>query len=261
MLVGGAALLLLVGSLGERVTLLACAGVVALSSLGAFASSGVATSSDSADDPASAPRKDTPLGIRRLAKHALTKEARAVLLVALTFKLGLHMAGSLFKPMTVDYGWTKQQIGAAVVSVGSGSALLGAAAGGLLHRLVHEKRALIFALFVQALVCAPFVVVDQLHAPLKLTTGTIALEHFGTGLGTTVLFAALMTATRPADAGLHYTVLQSANALGIGVGSLFGGLLADHVGKSATFVIATFVCLAPGVLLLRWDEAALASRS
>ena len=36
MLVGGATLLLLVGSLGERTTLLGCAGVVAIASLGAF---------------------------------------------------------------------------------------------------------------------------------------------------------------------------------------------------------------------------------
>ena len=94
---------------------------------------------------------------------------------------------------------------------------------------------------------------------LGLTTVAIALEHFGSGLGTTVLFAALMTATRPADAGLHYTVLTSANALAIGIGGLFGGLLADHAGKTVTFIVATVVCLAPGALLPRWDEAARAS--
>ena len=55
----------------------------------------------------------------------------------------------------------------------------------------------------------------SLYAPLGLTTFAIAAEHFGTGLGTTVLFAALMTATRPADAGLHYTILTSANALAL----------------------------------------------
>jgi len=42
MLVGGAALLLLVGSLGERVTLHGCAAIVAIASIGAFVGSGEA---------------------------------------------------------------------------------------------------------------------------------------------------------------------------------------------------------------------------
>jgi predicted MFS family arabinose efflux permease len=70
-----------------------------------------------------------------------------------------------------------------------------------------------------------------------------------------------MTATRPADAGLHYTVLTSANALAIGIGSLLGGMLADQAGKAITFIVATLVCLAPAALLPRWDRAARASRS
>jgi predicted MFS family arabinose efflux permease len=257
MLVGGAALLLLVGRLGEPTTLLLCATAVGLASVGAFVGSMQVSPSSSNVEHA----LPDALGIRRLARHAIGKDAWRVLGLALTFKLGLHMAGPLLKPMAVDYGWSKEQIGAAVVSVGSASALFGAAAGGLLHRVLREKRALVVALVVQALVCVPLIVVDRMHAPLGLTTFAIALEHFGTGLGTTVLFAALMSATRPADAGLHYTVLQSANALAIGLGGQFGALLADHLGKTATFIAATIVCLLPGVLLVRWDEAARASRA
>ena len=230
MLVGGAALLLLVTKLGEPTTLLACAGVVALASVGAFvASEDVAaerSGHSEAADPAA--KAQEAIGIRALAKHALGRDTWVVLAVAVTFKLGLHMASSLLKPMAVDHGWTKQQIGAAVVSVGSAAALVG---------------------------------VERLHAPIGLTTAAIALEHFGSGLGTTVLFAALMTATRPANAGVHYTVLTSANALAIGFGGLLGGVCADLAGKSVTFVAATLVCLLPAVLLPRWDHAARASRT
>jgi len=260
MLIGGAALLLLVGSLGERMTLLACAAVVAIASIGAFVGSEEVAPPPPAPEADEAPKAGA-LGIKALAKHMVSKDAWAVLVFAGTFKLGLHMAGSLLKPMAVDYGWTKHQIGAAVVSVGSASALAGAAAGGALHRALQDKRALYVALVFQALTCAPLILVDHLHAPLGLTTVAIGMEHFGSGLGTTILFAALMTATRPADAGLHYTILPSANALAIGLGGLFGGLLADGLGKSATFAIATVVCVIPGVLISRWDEAARASRS
>lgn len=257
MLVGGAALLLLVGTLGERVTLLACAGAVGAASLGAFFGS-------EEHEAAATPRANeegTALGMRPLVGHMLAADARSVVLVALTFKLGLHMAVSLLKPMAVDYGWTKQQIGAAVVTVGSISSLAGAAAGGLVHRVLQDRRALLASLVLQALVCAPLVVVDRLHAPVGLTTAAIALEHFGSGLGTTVLFAALMTATRPANAGLQYTILTSLNALALGFGGLLGGVCADLVGKQATFAIATVVCLLPGSLLIRWDQAAAASRA
>jgi predicted MFS family arabinose efflux permease len=258
MLVGGATLLLLVGRLGERITLLGCAGVVAVASAGAFVSS--EGSVPDAPDAAQPDPKVTALGARALAKRLFAPEVWRVIALASTFKLGLHMAGSLLKPMAVDYGWSKQQIGAAVVTVGSVSALLGAAAGGALHRVVREKRALVVALFFQALVCVPLLLVDRLQAPIGLTTAAIALEHFGTGLGTTVLFAALMTATRPSDAGLHYTILTSANSLAIGVGGTLGLVIADLAGKSTAFALATVVCLLPGFLLSRWDEAALASR-
>jgi predicted MFS family arabinose efflux permease len=263
MLVGGAALLLLVTKLGEPTTLLACAGVVALASVGAFVGSQDVAAARSGHSEAAdaAARAQEAIGIRALAKHALGRDTWVVLAVAITFKLGLHMASSLLKPMAVDHGWTKQQIGAAVVSVGSAAALVGAAAGGAMHRALRERRALAVAMVLQAVVCAPLVVVERLHAPIGLTTAAIALEHFGSGLGTTVLFAALMTATRPANAGVHYTVLTSANALAIGVGGLLGGVCADLAGKSVTFVVATLVCLIPAVLLPRWDEAARASRT
>lgn len=263
-LVGGAALLLVVERLGERATLLACAGIIALASVGAFVASTVreeAREPSYRENASPPPDPAAPSRLATLARHLVAPGARNVLLVALTFKLGLHMAGVLIKPMAYDHGWTKQQIGAAVVTVGTASSLFGAAAGGVLHRIAREKRALLVALFFQALVCAPLFVVDRLRAPLGFTTATIALEHFGSGLGTTVLFAALMSATRPSDAGLHYTVLTSANALAIGLGGMLGGTLASALGTGPTFLIATLTCLAPAPLLLRWNTAAEASRS
>lgn len=93
--------------------------------------------------------------MRGLVRHMLDEKARAVLVVALTFKLGLHMASSLLKPMARDFGWSKQRIGWAVVTVGAAGALMGAALGGVLHRRLGERRALVVALVVQTLVCVP----------------------------------------------------------------------------------------------------------
>jgi predicted MFS family arabinose efflux permease len=192
--------------------------------------------------------------------HVLRGDTWRVLALALTFKLGLHMASALLKPMAVDFGWSKQRIGYVVVLFGSLGGLAGAAVGGGLHRKLGESNALRFALVLQAAGCLPLVAVERLGASTILMTGAIGLEHFASGLGTTILFAALMTATRPADAGLHYTVLTSANALAIGVGGFVGGLVADHGGRLVAFLGATVVCLLPGVLLPGWTRAANASR-
>lgn len=264
MLIGGAALLLLVTRLGERATLLGCAGLVALASIGAFAGSADAGTNAGAHagavtDANANAKAERPSSVRGLLRHMLNEKARAVILLALTFKLGLHMAGSLLKPMAKDFGWSKERIGWAIVTVGSAGALMGAALGGVLHRRLGERRALVVALVVQTLVCLPLIAVERLHAPLGLTTFAIWLEHFGSGFGTTVLFAALMSATRPADAGLHYTVLTSANALAIGLGGLMGGILADRAGLLVAFVAATAVSAAPVVLLRSWGGAAGAS--
>jgi len=277
MLVGGAALLLLVERLGERATLLACAGVVAAASVGAFAKSGEAEAEAEArareqkTGDAGRGMRDAecergvarvpPLSVRALVKHMIAPAARPVLLLAMTFKLGLHMAASLLKPMAKDFGWSKEQIGWAMVTVGSASALAGAAMGGALHRKLGERRALGAAIAIQTAVCLPLVVVERLHAPLGITTFAIAVEHFGSGLGTTVLFAALMSATRPSNAGLHYTVLTSANAAAIGIGSVMGGVIADKAGLLAAFVVAAIACALPGALLPRWSAAARASAS
>jgi PAT family beta-lactamase induction signal transducer AmpG len=265
MLIGGAALLLLVERLGERATLLGCAALVAIASVGAFAGSADADAdAGSADAMAKAKAKAKakaarPSSVRGLVRHMLNEKARAVIVLALTFKLGLHMASSLLKPMAKDFGWSKERIGWAVVTVGSAGALMGAALGGVLHRRLGERRALVVALVVQTLVCLPLIAVERLHAPLALTTFAIWLEHFGSGFGTTILFASLMTATRPADAGLHYTILTSANAVAIGVGGLAGGLLADRGGLLVAFIAATVVSAMPVVLLPKWGAAASAS--
>ena len=255
MLIGGATLLLLVGSLGERTTLLGCAGIVALASIGAFVGS-----REGAAEVAEEPKKRaSPTSIIALLKHMFEAGPRPVIVLALTFKLGLHMATGLLKPMAKDFGWSKERIGWAVVTVGSVGALLGAALGGVAHRKLGEHRALIAAVVVQTLVCLPLVAVAQLHAPLGLTTFAIFAEHFGSGFGTTVLFAALMTATRPKDAGLHYTILTSANNVAMGFGGLFGGLLADRAGLTPVFIVAAVVSAIPALLLAKWKDAAAAS--
>jgi hypothetical protein len=256
MLLGGAGLLLVVGTLGQPATLLGCAGLIGLA--GGFAYLLRASPEAAMDAP---PPRDQPraAGLIVMLKHALGRGTWPVVAMALTFKLGPHIATSILKPMVVDHGWSSEAIGWAVVTVGTAAGLTGAALGGLLYRFLGEARALGAAMLFQAAAGAPLILASLRGCPTGITTLAIGVEHFASGLGTTVLFSALMTATRPSSAGVHYTLLTSINALAIGLGGLVGGALADQLGDATTFGIAVVLALAPLALLGRWTEAALRS--
>jgi MFS transporter, PAT family, beta-lactamase induction signal transducer AmpG len=194
-----------------------------------------------------------------LVKHMLGERAWRVIVLALTYKLGLHMASFLIKPMVVDAKWTDREIGLAVIGAGTTAGLLGAVFGGALHRIIDERRALVTGVVLQSLVCLPLFFVLTLGAPKGWTTTAIVAENLASGVGTTVLFAALMTATRRNDAGMHYTLLTTGNNVAIFAGTTLSGVLADHVGKGPVLVLAAVVCLLPLALLARWNEAARAS--
>ncbi|HEX2568235.1 MAG TPA: MFS transporter [Polyangia bacterium] len=261
---GGAGLLLLVGPFGEAWAIRVCALGIALASVGAFLLGRPAGAAPGPSEGAGAagahgPAGEARLGLMKILRHLMGPERWPVLVLALTYKLGLHMASVLIKPMVVDAGWSERQIGLAVVSAGITAALVGSVLGGVAHRALGEVRALALAGVLQALVCVPLVIAERAGVPLGWTTVAIAAENFASGLGTTVLFAALMSATRPADAGLHYTLLTSANALAIGLGGLLGGTLADVIGAGRVFGLSALVSALPLALLGRWRRAAAAS--
>jgi len=253
MLAGGAGLLLLIKPLGLRGAVLASGSLVLL------ATPAARLLRERNHDVAPDSKAPDRLEVLALAKHIFSKSAWPVIVLALTYKLGLHMAAVLIKPMLVDAKWTDGQIGLAAVTLGISSGLVGAAFGGYLHRVTTETRALAIAGILQAVMCLPLVAAVRLGVPLLWTTVSIATESFVSGLGTTVLFAALMSATRKADAGLHYTLLTSANTIAIGIGGQLGGSLADKIGKSAVLALAAAFCALPLVLLPKWSAAAKAS--
>lgn len=255
-LAGGAGLLLLATDLGIRGAIFACAGLVLVASVGAFV---LRDEHHGTEAPPSSKRDPARSSLRAFIKHLVAPEVWPIAVLALTYKLGIHMAAVLIKPMLVDAKWTDKSIGLVAVTFGITGALLGAAAGGILHRAMREGRALAVGGVLHAVVCVPLLVAYLSGLPHALTSVAIVAEHFVSGLGTTVLFAALMSATRKGDAALHYTLLTSMNSLAIGIGGTSGGFLADHAGKGVVLGLAAIVSLAPLVLIPRWHRAAAAS--
>ncbi len=263
MIVGGGGMLALSGAVGSRASLVACGALIALAGVGAFAFRTHNPSELPAPYRAPSTATDAPApargAMRAMLTHLTATAARPVALVALTYKLGLHAAAALIKPMLVDAGWSREHIGALAVSLGAAAAVMGSVAGGALHRWAGERRALQLGVALQGAAVLPLVAAAAMGCPKGLTTFAIGAEHFASGAGTTVLFAALMTATQRSRAALHYTVLTSLNALAIGLGGVLGSVLGDLAGPVPTYSLAAVLCALPLPWLARWESHATAS--
>lgn len=250
MLFGGAWLLLLIGRLGNRGAVLSCGAIVMATAAAAYVMRDGLGAEETHHE-----KSDLKGTLRTL----FGRTSWPVLALALLFKMGIHIVTVPMKAMPVDAKWTHEQIGLAVVIVGTSCGLAGAGLGGWIHGRISERAALIAAAILQALVCVPLLGANRFGAPIGWTSAAIAVESFASGMGTTVLFAALMSATRRADAGLHYTLLTGANAIALWIGGIAGGAIADHWGKPAAFVAASIVCLLPIALVQNWESARRAS--
>ncbi|MEZ4405608.1 MAG: MFS transporter [Polyangiales bacterium] len=258
---GGGGMLVAAGTLGEPVAAAACAGLILAASVGAFAlrDDGAAATVEAGPYRTATDDVDVAPGAWQTVRRMLRADTWRVAAVAVTYKLGAHAASTLLKPLLVDAGWRASSIGALVVSLGTGSAVVGSVVGGALHRRLGERAALALAAVAQAVTTLPLILCASRGAPPGLTAAAVAAEHFAGGLATTVLFAALMTATLRSRAGLHYTLLTGLNAAAIGVGGMAGAFAGDLAGPVAGFALAAALCLAPLALLPGWDRHARAS--
>ena len=245
-ILGGGGMLAASGTFGTVPTLLGCAGLILVAGVGGFA-----LRSDDGAGPA--PRKPSTAGVGGMLRDLVRHDRWRIAALALTFKLGAHAASALIKPALVDAGWSRASIGVVVVTFGTGAAIAGSVAGGVVHRLRGDRGGLALAAVVQALATLPLLGLFAAGVSRLGVGVAIAAEHFASGLGTTVLFAALMSATDRERAALHYTALTSLNAVAIGVGGLAGSLLADHVGPVAAVLVSAASCALPMALLPHWE--------
>lgn len=252
---GGAGLLSLGGLLSERTALLLLAALVAIASLGVLAVAPGRVAIETAREPGA---QGTEWSKIRASLASMTQApVRRILVLAFGFKLGLHAAASLLKPALVDAGWSKERIGTLAVTVGTLAGVGGALVGGLLHRRLGDRRALAFAGVLQAAACLPLVVVVDHASHVTWVTAALAAEHAASGLGTTVLFAALMGATNRQNAALQFTVLSTANALSLALASALAGALADLLHDvRVVFVLGSLLSLLVLWWIRGWDLAA-----
>ena len=150
-------------------------------------------------------------------------QVRMGLLLMLLSSIGVRLTLGMFGPFLLDKGLSLEQLGWLFGSLHIGAGLTGAMLGGLLVRAAPGWRAVWIAVSLEALVL--------------ITLTWVAL------------YSALMNLTSPLQAGVDFTVFQSADALLAMAGGVAGGWLAEHLGYYFCFGLAAGLSIVAAVLV------------
>lgn len=229
MMLGGGALLIVLGTIGWGAALRLLALGTAITTLPLLMTRAPA-------------RKPAPR-VRWAAIASGLSRPHALLWLALlaVYKLGDAIATAMLRPMMVDRGLGAADVGVLLGQVGFGAGLFGALLGGALVRKLGRGRSLIHFGVLQALGIAGY----ALPVPLPFAIG---FEHLAGGMATAALFTCMMDACRPELAATDYAVQASLVVIATGLGAAASGLIAESAGYAGCFAIAALVALA-GVAL------------
>ncbi|EDY8730840.1 TPA: MFS transporter [Salmonella enterica subsp. enterica serovar Agona] len=185
--------------------------------------------------------------------HALRRpQVRMGLLLLLLSSVGVRLTLGMFGPFMLDHGMTLEQVGWLFGSLHIGAGLTGAVLGGLLVRAAPGWQAVWIAVGLKACVLLALTLAAP-AASLTVLTILVGLTFAILGCLWVALYSALMNLTSPLQAGVDFTVFQSADALLAMAGGVASGWLAGHLGYSFCFGLASaLTVIATGVV---WRQA------
>ncbi len=183
----------------------------------------------------------------------------AILAFVVLYKFGDALAGTMSNPLYVSLGFTKVELANIGKVYGFAASLAGLALGGVVVLRLGVMRAL--------LVCGVLQMLSNLMYALQVWAGhnlvalalTIGVENLTGGMGSAAFVAYLSGLCSIAFTATQYALLSSLAAVGRTTLSASGGALADALGWSNFFILATAACL-PGLALLGWVMRAEARR-
>ncbi|GAB4517437.1 MAG: MFS transporter [Haliangiales bacterium] len=261
MIIGGGLLLAASATIGwagmfAAMSALIIGGVIITALMREPASAGGDARAVAGSDASSAASPDAPDALAKRGVFSRLVEALQqpgvawLLLFIATYKLGESMADTLFKPLLVDSGFDKAEIGLWVGTYGMVASLLGSLAGGILA----SRRGLLWAVAVCAAARA-IPVAGELWLSLTDPTaaGVILVtvgEHFFGGALTTAMFAYMMSRVDRSIGGTHFTLFATIEVLGKQVAGWNAGILADATSYPLVFGLALFLSLAFLALLV-----------
>jgi predicted MFS family arabinose efflux permease len=202
------------------------------------------------------PRRVVTPGTTRLPQHYMPMLLGAFrqpymgawLLVLLTYKAGDALGSAMLRPFLVDRGLSLAAIGWMLGTVGFTAGLLGAVVGGGVINLLGRDRGLVVFGLLHALSMALYALPAAGIGTEAFLYGVCAAEHFAGSLASVALCTQMMDRSRADASATDYTVQSSTLAVAIGVVGATSGLVAEAVGYTILFVLASVIGLA-GVIV------------
>ncbi len=174
-----------------------------------------------------------------------------LLVFILIYKLGDVLAMSLSTPFMMELGFSRAEIGYVSKGIGFACTIAGGLVGGALMVRLTMFQALYYFGLVQCITILYFAYFAWVGHDLSVMTTAIALENFGSGLGTAAFVAFLMSLCNKSFTAFQYALLSSFAALTrIFVGSSTG-YLAENLGWPMFFTVSTAAAI-PGLVMLVW---------
>jgi MFS transporter, PAT family, beta-lactamase induction signal transducer AmpG len=175
----------------------------------------------------------------------------AILAFIAVYKLGDNVVGNMTTTFLVETGFSLTEIGLVRGVMGVAATIAGVLVGGaFLSRLGILRALWVFGL-IQAATNILYLALAEAGRNMALMIGTVNLEYFAQGLGTSALVAFLMSLCNRRFTATQYALLSSFMAISRDLGSSPSGIIAQATGWPLFFLISIVLAI-PGLALVRW---------
>jgi len=186
--------------------------------------------------------------------HALRRR-RVVhgLLLLLLGSVGIRLTLSMLGPLLLDHGVSVERLGWLFGAFSLVAGLTGAFLGGALVRRAPGWHAVWLAVGLEACVLAALAGAAAAgNVPQASLIALVGLMFGAMGCAWVALYSVLMGIASPQQAGVDFTLFQSADALLAAASGVTGGWLAGQWGYEACFGVATALTVAATVVIRQY---------
>src|SRR5690606_29814615 len=176
-----------------------------------------------------------------------------VVLFVLVFKLGDVALTPMIRPFWVDSGYSPEQIGLVIGTIGMLATVAGALAGGAFTTRWGTFTALWVLGLTQALSNLGYWLAAARGATKRLMYSAAIIEQFTNGLGTAAFLAFLMSLCEKRYAATQYALLSAIFVLTRSLASMASGRTTEILRYSDSFLFTFFLAL-PAFLLLPYGR-------
>ena len=180
-----------------------------------------------------------------LARH----RALEILAFVVLYKLADNLAGSLLRPFLVDMGYSADDRGVALATIGLFATLAGTFIGGIATTLMGLGKALWVFGGLQIFSNVGYILVGQSEVNRPLMFGALGFESFTQGLGTGAFSVLLLRMTQKRFSATQYALFSSLFGIPRLLAGPIAGFLVDATGWITFFWVTIFAGI-PGLVLL-----------